>query len=77
MSSAQESISKFIDDLEDVCDYDDLDTVEAISYRQGALQVLREILNGGGTVPKDILTRWLDLSQQAIDLIRPSCGGPT
>lgn len=53
--------------LENVCDYDDIDCVEAVSYRQGALQALVEVVKAGGTVPADVLTHWLEVSQQAVD----------
>ena len=54
--------------LEDACDYDDIDCVEAISYRQGALQALIEVGESGGTVPAGVLSHWLSISQQAVDL---------
>ena len=54
--------------LESVCDYDDLDCVEAVSYRQGALRALLEVAEAGGTVPEGIETRWLALCQQAVDV---------
>lgn len=54
--------------LESVCDYDDINCVEAISYRQGALQALIEVAREGGTVPDGLLEKWLAVSQQAVDM---------
>ena len=53
--------------LESVCDYEDLDCVEAVSYRQGALQALLEVAEAGGVVPEAVQTRWLSVCQQAVD----------
>lgn len=54
--------------LESVCDYDDLDCVEAVSYRQGALQALLEVAEAGGVVPEAVEMRWLSACQQAVDI---------
>ena len=53
--------------LEVAFDYDDVDCVEALSYRQGALQALIEVSEAGGTVPEGVLSHWLSVSQQAVD----------
>jgi len=62
------ALTEMIDALERVCDYDDIDCVEAVSNRQGALQALIEVSEANVTVPESVLTHWMQVSQQAVDV---------
>ena len=61
------ALMEMMDALESVCDFEDLDCVEAVSYRQGALRGLLEVAEAGGVVPEAVQTRWLAICQQAVD----------